>query len=162
MSDSPEEICTRLNRHLLQVTDESRFATFFYAEWHRSLKLLRYVNAGHHPPVLVGSCGTCRLESGGLPLGVLPDARYTAGEAAFGPGDLLVLFSDGITEAMSPEGEEFGEDRLRQIVEDNAALALDDIQDRILEAINDWTDEEQEDDMTLLIVRATADGEIPK
>ncbi|MEM4405069.1 MAG: PP2C family protein-serine/threonine phosphatase [Nitrososphaerota archaeon] len=147
----PEEICARINTHLHQVTDSSKFATFFYAEWDETTHLLRYVNAGHHAPLLIGRERKCRLEKGGMPLGILPNAKFQAGEVQLYPGDLIVLFSDGIIEANSTEGEEFGEARLETLVRECLDLPVGEIQDRILKAIAEWGS--VEDDMTLLIAR---------
>lgn len=157
ISDSPCEVCSRLNQHFYQATDDARFATFFYAEWNQEQRRLRYVNAGHHSPVLVGSCHGQRLDSGGLPIGMFPDMDFEVGEMTLQPSDLLVLYSDGITEAESGRGEEFGEQRLKKMVEANCEKSLAEIQAGVIEAVRDWTATEQEDDMTLLIVRATGE-----
>ena len=153
---SPREVCSALNHHLHQVTDAAKFATFFYAEWNNSERRLSYVNAGHHPPIMLGSnCGK-RLEVGGFPLGLFCDAEFQTGELTLEPGDLLVLYSDGITEAESPAGEEFGEHRLQEAIETHCAKPLLEIQASVLEAVRDWSSNgEPQDDMTLLIVKAT-------
>ena len=156
---SPCEVCSRLNQHLLQVTDESKFATFFYAEWNPVESRLRYINAGHHVPIAVGSAEGRRLSEGGFPLGLFPDATFEMGDAFLRPGDLLVLYSDGITEASSRKGVEFGEGRLRNLIEEHRDEPLAQIQRRVIDAVRQWSGEEPEDDMTLLIVRATANVE---
>lgn len=148
----PEEICARINTHLHQVTDSSKFATLFYAEWDEATCLLRYVNAGHHAPLLIGKERNCRLEEGGMPLGIMPNAKFQAGEVRLYPGDLIVLFSDGIIEANSIDGEEFGEARLEALVREHLHLPVSEIQDRILRRVTEWCSA-QEDDMTLLIAR---------
>ncbi|PYP83566.1 MAG: hypothetical protein DMF61_22635 [Blastocatellia bacterium AA13] len=158
-SQSPLEVCSSLNRHFHQVTDDSRFATFFYAEWDARSRRLTYVNAGHHTPVLVGSCSGQRLENGGFPLGMFQDTVFQAGELVLQPKDLVVLYSDGITEAESASGQEFGDDRLQTVVERNCDLALVEIQERVLDAVREWAGDEPSDDMTLLIVRAAEAGE---
>ena len=152
---SPCEICSRLNLHLLQVTDESKFATFFYGDWNQREMRLRYVNAGHHWPIFLGSSQGRRLKVGGIPLGLFPEAEFQMGEAMLQPGDLLVLYSDGISEANSARGEEFGESRLEATIEKYRHEPLAEIQRRALEAVRLWSEGEPEDDMTLLIVRAT-------
>jgi len=151
---SPGEVVSRLNHHLNQVTDESKFATFFYAEWNPRHRALSFVNAGHLPPVMVGSCRGVRLDKGGFPLGVFRDADFEVGELTMQPGDMLVLYSDGITEATSDAGEQFEERRLQQAVEERCGAPLLEIQSHILDALHSWSDKEPEDDMTLLIVRA--------
>jgi len=152
---SPGEVVSKLSQHLHQVTDASKFATFFYAEWNKADRLLRYVNAGHHSPIVIGSCRGQRLERGGLPLGVFPDLEFQTGEVELAAGDIIVVYSDGITEAVARSGDEFGEQRLEKIVESLAHEPLAEIQRRVLEAVRNWTNREPQDDMTLLLVRAT-------
>ncbi|MBL8148958.1 MAG: PP2C family protein-serine/threonine phosphatase [Blastocatellia bacterium] len=153
--DSPAQLCARINHHLHHVTDSARFATFFYAEWDQRKRQLRYVNAGHHSPILVGSKQGKKLQEGGLPLGIMPGYDFQVGEIDLETEDLLVLYSDGITEARSKQEEDFGEERLAKLVETNKEKSPREIQELILEAIRQWSGEDQEDDMTLLIVKAT-------
>jgi sigma-B regulation protein RsbU (phosphoserine phosphatase) len=152
---SPGEVVSSLNHHLNQVTDDSRFATFFYGEWSPQDRRLSFVNAGHLPPIVVGSCGGRQLDKGGLPLGLFRDTDFEVGELTLQPGDMLVLYSDGITEATSDAGEQFEEHRLQRVVEERCGAPLPEIQSHILDALRKWSDKEPEDDMTLLIVRAT-------
>jgi serine phosphatase RsbU (regulator of sigma subunit) len=152
---APAEVCRKLNSHLHQVTDESKFATFFYGEWNRAERRLSYVNAGHYAPVLLGSSRGRQLDEGGLPLGLFPGTEFNTGEVRLQPGDLLALFSDGITEATSRGGEEFGDERLQSEIEKHFEKPLAEIQAAVLEAVRRWAGDELEDDMTLLIVRAT-------
>jgi sigma-B regulation protein RsbU (phosphoserine phosphatase) len=153
---TPHEVCSALNHHLHQVTDAAKFATFFYAEWDNPARRLSYINAGHHPPIILGSnCGR-RLDLGGFPLGMFGDAEFQTGELTLEPGDLLVLYSDGITEAEAPGGEEFGERRLREAIETNCSRPLIEIQTAVVDAVHGWSaGGEAQDDMTLLIVKAT-------
>jgi sigma-B regulation protein RsbU (phosphoserine phosphatase) len=150
---TPSEVCSRLNYHLSEVTDFSRFATLFYAEWHPSERLLRYVNAGHNPPFLVNDNKCLRLETGGIPLGIFQESDYETGEATLMPGDLLVLYSDGITEAGQSSGKEFGEERLRTLVQAGRDRPLPELQSLILDEVRRWTETEPDDDITLLMAR---------
>jgi len=150
----PAEVCKRLNHHLHQVTDESKYATFFYAEWKAAERRLSYVNAGHYAPVLLGSLCGRQLDEGGFPLGLFPCSEFQTGEVSLQPGDLLALYSDGLTEAASKNGEEFGEQRLQAEIEERSGESLAEIQAGVLEAVRKWAGDELEDDMTLLIVRA--------
>lgn len=150
----PAEVCKRLNHHLHQVTDDSKFATFFYAEWSAAERRLSYVNAGHYAPVLLGSSRGRQLDEGGLPLGLFPSAEFQTGEITLQPGDLLALYSDGVTEAQSKSGEEFGDERLQAEIEKHSEKTLAQIQAGVLEAVRAWAGDELEDDMTLLMVRA--------
>lgn len=152
---TPREVIARLNQHLHQVTDDSRFATFFYAEWDEMERQLTYINAGHHPPLLFGSLAGQRLIEGGLPIGLFANSDFQVGSVALQSGDMLALYSDGITEAESTEGEEFGEARLRSIIENHHGKPLIEIQEAAITAVREWSGREPQDDMTLLIVRAT-------
>jgi sigma-B regulation protein RsbU (phosphoserine phosphatase) len=150
----PAEVCARLNNHLHQVTDSSKFATFFYGEWNVANRRLSYVNAGHNAPVLLGSLNGRQLSEGGMPLGLFPCSEFQTGEVTLQPADLLVLYSDGITEATSKTGEEFGDGRLQAEIEKNSGKTPAEIQAAILEAVREWSGDEPEDDMTLLMARA--------
>lgn len=150
----PSEVCGKLNQHLHQVTDASKFATFFYGEWNTAEHRLRYVNAGHNTPILLGSLSGTQLAEGGFPLGMFARAEFQTGEVMLQRGDVLVLYSDGITEATSSSGEEFGEERLQAQIEKNAGRPLSEMQAAILEAVRKWAGDEPDDDMTLLMVRA--------
>jgi sigma-B regulation protein RsbU (phosphoserine phosphatase) len=151
----PGEVCRRLNEHLHQVTDASKFATLFYAEWTPAEKRLRYVNAGHNAPVLLKNGHGQRLDLGGMPLGMFPAAEFGTGVVCLEPGDTLVLYSDGITEAVSKNGEEFGDARLEAVVKAHCGKPLTEIQEQILAGVRQWSAQAQEDDMTLVIARAT-------
>jgi phosphoserine phosphatase RsbU/P len=151
----PAEVCARLNHHLHQVTDSSKFATFFYGEWNVAERRLSYVNAGHNTPVLLGSMNGRKLSEGGVPLGLFPCPEFQTGEVTLQPADLLVLYSDGITEATSKSGEEFGDGRLQAEIEKHSAKSPAEIQAAVLEAVRGWSGDEPEDDMTLLMARAT-------
>ena len=155
---SPAELCRQLNRHLCRITESHRFATLFYAEWNQPERRLTYVNAGHTVPMLVGSKGSQRLESGGLPIGLLPQSCFQAGSATLEPGDLVVLYSDGITEAGVLKTEPFGERRLEALIEAHRRQPLREIEGEVLDAVRRWTGNEPHDDMTLLLVRSTAEA----
>lgn len=150
----PGEVCRKLNHHFHQVTDSSRFATFFYGEWHPVERRLRFVNAGHNPPILLGSGTRQALQKGGIPLGIFPDSEFETGEVRLDVGDLLVLFSDGITEAGARDGKEFGEERLHALIDQRDGDSLADLESKVLQAVRAWTGDEVEDDMTLVLIRA--------
>jgi sigma-B regulation protein RsbU (phosphoserine phosphatase) len=152
-TQAPSEVCGKLNSHLHEVTDASKFATFFYAEWHRSARRLIYVNAGHNPPFLLTANGIQSLDRGGIPLGVMPDWTYETGETILNPGDLLVLYSDGITEAESRHGEAYGVSRLMELTASIKNRPLQEIQASILQSARAWSGREADDDMTLVAVR---------
>jgi sigma-B regulation protein RsbU (phosphoserine phosphatase) len=148
------ELCSQLNRHLYRVTEGTKFATAFYAEWNERDRSLTYVNAGHPAPLLLGSCSGQLLQTGGPPLGIFPDTEFQVGRLVMQPGDMIVLYSDGITEAGLGSGKEFGDARLEAAVQQHLEKPLDEIRQHVLKAIRDWSGAEVEDDMTLLLVRA--------
>jgi sigma-B regulation protein RsbU (phosphoserine phosphatase) len=154
---TPGAVCKKLNTHLHQVTDAFWFATFFYAEWHPAERRLSYANAGHNTPVLAGSAASLSLNHGGIPLGILPEYEYETGEVTLSPGDLVVLYSDGITEAGARDGNEFGEERLLNLIELNRYKPLGEVQERILREVHAWTGDEVEDDITLVLARVPLD-----
>ena len=152
---SPDEVCSRLNLHLHEVTAGGRFATICYAEWNPAQRRLRYINAGHNAPILLSSAPSRRLDPGGPPLGLFPDCKLVVGEVILQPGNLIVLYSDGLTEAGIDRGSEFGESQLEALVAAHADRPLAEIQQRVLAAVRQWAGDELEDDLTLLLVRAT-------
>ena len=111
----PDEICVRLSRLLHRRTPPEKFATALLAVLEPATGRLRYTNAGHNPGLIVRAEGEVQeLGPTGVPLGLLPAALYGAAEAMLAPGDLLVLYTDGIAEAASPDDEEYGLERIKQ------------------------------------------------
>jgi sigma-B regulation protein RsbU (phosphoserine phosphatase) len=149
------EICTQLNSHLYDVTEAARFITFFSARWDPTQRRLHYVNAGHNPPLLLGSAGERRLKSTSPPLGLFPDSDFPEQDVTLEPGDLLTLYSDGITEAGVERGQPFGENQLKAVIAAHREKPLAEILRKALEATRQWAGSEPEDDMTLLLVRTT-------
>jgi sigma-B regulation protein RsbU (phosphoserine phosphatase) len=130
-----------------------RFATLFYGVLDPARRVLRYVNAGHNPPMLLRADGTCEtLEIGGLLVGVFPEARYEEGEVTLCAGDRLLLYTDGITEAQNAAGDMFEEERLerelRGVPDGDAAT----IQRRIIAATGEFCGGEWQDDATLIVL----------
>ena len=105
-------------------------------------------------PILRGSNQGLKLIDGGPPLGLFLGTQFEVGRLVLQPGDLVVLYSDGITEAGVHRGEEFGESRLAQVIESHGNKPLAEIQQQVLGAVRKWSGDEPEDDMTLLIARA--------
>jgi hypothetical protein len=154
-----EEATRRLNRLLCEKSGQERFASLFWCYYDRQRAVLRYINAGHLPPFLVRRNGPApfevlRLEEGGMVLGVHADASYRQGEAAIQPGDLLVMFSDGIPEAANAKAEEFGEARLLDTIEQNWSKSSSVIGDSIFAGVRAFLGRQPaQDDQTLLVVR---------
>ncbi|MEE8587592.1 MAG: SpoIIE family protein phosphatase [Acidobacteriota bacterium] len=156
--ESVDTLIADVNRLITTSTDASRFITFFYGLYDDYRRRLTYVNAGHVPPMLFRksprSNGVERLGAGGMVIGVLPDTRYQKATAQLEAGDLLVLFTDGISEAMNASEEEFGEERLSRLVQQNLDLPLRDMTSLILQEIDRFADNAAlRDDLTLIVAR---------
>src|ERR1700675_4130974 len=124
LSIAPDLLCSRLNSIVYRNTDSDRFITFFYAHLDGSTRRLAYVHAGHNAPFVVRSDGSHeRLRDGGTVLGVFAGRNYETGSAQLSAGDRVILFTDGVTEACSPAGEEFGEARLLRLLQDHRMLS---------------------------------------
>jgi sigma-B regulation protein RsbU (phosphoserine phosphatase) len=149
----PAVICASVNRLLCRNMASGRFATFCYARIEPDLRRIVYANAGHNPPLLVRADGTIALLSqGGMVLGIFPDNAYEQAMLPVGPGDRLVFYTDGITEARSPAGEEYGEDRLSDTARTTRGRPIEEMKDQLLAAVNEFTGGTFEDDATLIVV----------
>jgi len=145
-----------VNRYLADNTPANRFVTLFYAELDPATGALAFVNAGHNPPLIAhGADGTLeQLGAGGLPLGILPDYDYREGRTQLRPGDVLVVYSDGVTETQDPQGDEFGTTRLHEVVLQNIRLTASGIRDKIEAALSAFAQGTPAvDDITLVIVK---------
>jgi sigma-B regulation protein RsbU (phosphoserine phosphatase) len=155
---SPEGLCARLNSLVCHNTGSDRFITFFYAQLDGPGRMLRYTNAGHNAPVLLHRDGSHeRLQAGGGVLGVFPNQTFAAENVSLAPGDRLLLFTDGVTEAYDAEGEEFGEARLLQVLEENSGLSAPALQGMILGAAAEFSRGHWHDDATLLVLAVRED-----
>ena len=142
----------QINATLVSRSLESRFVTMFYGILAPDGRL-RYCNAGHNPPVLVTADGIRRLETGGLIVGLFGDAEYEEEALQLTPGDLLVVFSDGISEATNAQGDEFGDTGIIESVQ-GAEREPETVRGRLVDAVRQFTgDEPQGDDMTVLVLR---------
>lgn len=150
--DHPAEVCNRLNRHFVEFTDPERFATFFFAQWRPGSGEVEYVNCGHQVPLLCGST-RAEMDAGGPPLGLFSGIRYQSGSIRTRPGDLIVLYSDGISEAPGPDDTEFGVERLQRVIDQGCDRPLRTIQQSVLQALSEWSGREPHDDMTIVLVR---------
>jgi serine phosphatase RsbU (regulator of sigma subunit)/pSer/pThr/pTyr-binding forkhead associated (FHA) protein len=154
------ETISAVNNYLADNTPTNRFVTLFYAELDPQTGSLAFINAGHNPPLIVHAAGTTEnLASGGLPLGIRPNADYKEGRTQLQPSDVLVIYSDGVSEAVSPQGEEFGTQRLYDVVSRNLEASAAGIRDRIEAALTKWAQgTPAADDITLVIVKRQAAG----
>lgn len=148
------EMLAHVNRRTAAASTAGKFVTLFYAELDCDAKRLRYSNAGHNYPLLRRADGSVEeLEAGGLLLGLFPDATYQMGDIPFGPGDALLLFSDGIPEANDSRGEQFGDERLAELWKGlgdrSAADAIARIYDEVVRFRGSAA---QSDDMTAVVI----------
>jgi sigma-B regulation protein RsbU (phosphoserine phosphatase) len=158
--DDPAALVAGVNAMLSATTDRNKFATLFYGNYDAAGRCLSYVNAGHNPPLLyrAGREDALRLEPTGMALGLTADAAYTAARCRLDPGDLLVIFTDGITEAFDAGGEEFGDDRLETAIRRVRDQPASGIQREVLREVADFAGAaSQSDDMTLVVVRAVSE-----
>jgi len=150
---SPASINNSVNRLLCRSMASGRFATFCYARIEPAAGRIVYSNAGHNPPLLIRPGGVVvQLSEGGMVLGVFPDIQYEQAEIPLDAGDRLLFYTDGITEARSPGGEEYGEDRLAAVALAARTSPAATIKDAILADVNAFTDSTFEDDATLIVV----------
>ncbi len=152
----PSEVALRMNEMLLRSTSAARYATMFFALHDGRSRILTYSNAGHWPPLHLSANGVARLSAGGMPIGLLPEARYGEGRRELGVGDLLVLYTDGIIETPDLDGREFGEENLVRVLRGNADRDLEGIVRAVLDEVRGWSGgAAPHDDVTLVLARAT-------
>jgi len=151
----PGELCSRVNKVICSNIAANRFITFFYCLCDTRENRLIYTRAGHDAPILFKPDGSyTRLREGGAVLGVFPDWEYDQNEVAFGPGDRLLLFTDGVTEVRNSGGEEFGEPRLIDVMRRNRFLGAYDLQVKVMRTVAEFSGGEFQDDATLLAMSA--------
>ena len=153
----PTQVLERLNRFLYASTQTSRYVTLFYGELDPARRRLVYVNAGHVPPYVRRRDGREeRLTAGGPVIGLLDDVALEAGELALEPGDLVAVVTDGVTEALSPGGDEFGDERVRRALARSADEGATGTLSALVAEVDAWTGPAGcTDDLTALILRAT-------
>ena len=151
---SPGQMLGLLNRHLYRSTQPEKYATLFLAHYDSETRALTYSNGGQLPPFVLCANGSIRrLECGGSVVGLLDGLSYEQASVTLDPGDILIAYSDGVTEPENDFGD-FGEERLLEIVARNRHLALPSIASHVLQALRAWIGEgEQPDDITLVLAR---------
>jgi len=133
---------------------EGDFATLFYAEMDPAVGRLIYINAGHPPPLLIRKNGAIEsLENGGLPLGLLEADRYAEGVADFDDGEALVLYTDGISEALNAEDEPYGRGRLIAAISSSISESAASISESVMEDVERFSGSQISDDRTLVILK---------
>ena len=149
---------SHLNRSVARAARNGKFITLFYAELDLELGRLRYSNAGHNYPMLRRADGSIELlKTGGLPLGLFEDTAFAQGETSFRSGDALLLYSDGVSEALDPAGAEFGEERLERLWKEHGARPTGEVLDLLLDELGHFrAAASQSDDITLVVVGGAA------
>jgi serine phosphatase RsbU (regulator of sigma subunit) len=143
-----------VNQSFYESTDEGSYATLFFGDYQDSTRRLRFANCGHNPPFLVRSDGTAnRLTATATVLGLFEKWESSICDVQIAPGDVLVIYTDGISEANNSSGEEFGESRLLDTIRANRALPVPLILDAVLTAALEFSQSEQGDDLTLVVAR---------
>src|SRR5215212_230300 len=154
------DVAASINRVLQRSSGDDRFATIFFAEFDRVTRSLTFVNAGHNPPLLVrpgatGTSPTIKLLTTGSPIiGIFLNQRYEQQTIQLQSGDVLIGYTDGVTEAMNMAGAEFGIDRLQSIALESPKLSSRATIDNIIREVLDWQGEAvQHDDITLVVTK---------
>jgi sigma-B regulation protein RsbU (phosphoserine phosphatase) len=152
---STAQVVDRLNRQLYSSTPLEKYVTFFFAIYDARTRNLSYTNAGHLPPILFRDGKIDRLRTGGTVVGLFPSMKYEVGEVRLEPKDLLLAYTDGITEPENTYGEEFGESRLLDVMKRMPSASPEVLVETIYRSVDEWTDSpELQDDMTLVLARA--------
>jgi sigma-B regulation protein RsbU (phosphoserine phosphatase) len=157
-----KDLAADVNRLLVASIPDNRFATLFYGVFDAERRTLTYINAGHNPPMLLrpGAAMAQRLEPTGMMLGVFDDAVFGQATVDMQDGDLLVVYSDGVCDALNPDGEDYGDGRLESFVRTHTALPAPALMDRILEDVTTFGQGVPPfDDMTLVIAKVRGAGE---
>ena len=161
-NNSPEEIgkslalvMSHLNDQILANSPAEKYATLFLGRYDAEARRLWYCNAGHLPPILLDGENTRFLEATGMVIGLLPNARYEVGCVDLNPGSLLAIFTDGLTEAVNGEGEEFGDQRLLSALQEARMNSPEGVYKSVVEKIRAWQGNlPQHDDITLIVAKA--------
>jgi len=151
------EVMGEINEYIFENSPPNKFLTLFYGELNPATGDLLYSNGGHNTPLLIRTTGeVILLDKGGLPIGMMKGMSYQEASVAFNPGDVLLIYSDGITESINEADEEFGEERLTEVMQHNLQRTASGIRDRIDEALSRFVGTMAPvDDMTLMIIKRT-------
>ena len=152
---SLHQMVKSINEYLAENIPSNRFITLFIAELDPTTGIINYINAGHNPPLVGRADGKVeQLESGGFPLGIMPMAEYEVGQIQLAESEALVIYSDGVSEAVNLKDEEFGMERLSQVVSENLQKSASGLRDKVEFALSSFTQTAPaNDDITLVIVK---------
>ncbi len=151
-AESPARVCGRINQVLCENCSTDRFVTFFYAVLNGPDRILRYCNAGHPAPLLVSADSVHQLAGSGAALGLFPDWKYEEFTVRLSAGDRLVLYTDGITEAVRSDGEEFGSENLAAVAQASGRNPASELNRLLLAQVTQFCNGQFHDDATLLVV----------
>ncbi len=153
--EDPHQLLQSVNQLFVENTPEDSFATLFYADYDDANHCLRYANCGHNPPLLLRANGDIeRLGATATVLGLFAKWNCEVKKVSLGPGDLLVIYTDGVTEAPDQAGEEFGESRVMEVVRSHPHAPVNEMLSAILAEVQHFSGASQADDLTLVIARA--------
>jgi serine phosphatase RsbU (regulator of sigma subunit)/predicted enzyme related to lactoylglutathione lyase len=154
-SDQPQQFLRSINQLFYENTAESDYATFFFAEYDDKTRRLRYANCGHLSALILRRNNTFQaLASNSTVLGLFEDWNCSIEEQQLFPGDILTLYTDGITESSTDAGEEFGERRLREVLRQRRALGPQPLLEAVFEEVRRFNPNEQQDDITLIVANS--------
>ena len=149
----PQQLCSSLNEALTEIMPIGKFVSFFFAVIDAESRNFCYSNAGHNPPILARADGTAlELRVGGRVLGLFSDWTYEQTQLKLESGDRLVLYTDGITEAESPDDEEFGMERVKEIMVRHRTGSAEEIQRSLMQAVTKHCEERFHDDATVVVI----------
>ena len=155
-SHSLADMVATLNRLLWNSTGGLNYVTFFYAQFDQSTRRLSYVNAGHNPPLFLraGHDGFRELSTGGTVVGIFEHCAYEQETIQMQSGDVLLAYTDGLSEAHDVKGKEFGEAKVREVVAEMALMSVEEVRDEVLRRVREWCAEApQHDDLTFIVMK---------
>lgn len=150
----PAAVIRAVNSQAHASSLAERYATLFYGVFDGTMRTLRYVNAGHNPPIVIRPDGSMiQLQTGGVPVGIFPSCTYEEGLVQLGTGDRIIAYTDGVTEAENPVGEEWGVEGLRRAADESAPQSPGDVVRAIFTAMDEFSRGRQTDDATVIVAR---------
>jgi phosphoserine phosphatase RsbU/P len=154
VGDDGPGVLSAVNRQVHASSLEDRYATLFYGVFDGATRRLHYVNAGHHPPMVVRREGSISwLRAGGVPVGIFPDSAYAQEAIQLHPCDLILAYTDGVVEAENPAGEQWGAEGLRKMVGESYAQCPEHIVRSVFTSMDDFSRGCQTDDATVVVLR---------